>query len=170
MARPSGKSGFDSDGPDVSDAEVTSHADVSASTTTIYIARSVGITRRQSVADNRLRSISEFNFASAAAPPTQMPLSARRSVRYVQRRSWSCSGEFPGRGYQGAGEHHRILQDLDMTAVRHCRHCWGDCLGECLLGDTGMCIHGRNSRMTPRMRAQWLLRRKWWRRVFWGAR
>ena len=33
-----------------------------------------------------------------------------------------------------------------MAAVRHCRHCWGDCLGECLLGDTGMCIHGWNSR------------------------
>ena len=23
-----------------------------------------------------------------------------------------------------------------MTAVRHCRHCWGDCLGGCLLDDT----------------------------------
>ena len=29
-----------------------------------------------------------------------------------------------------------------MPAYRHCRHCWGNCDGECLLpGDTGACIH-----------------------------
>jgi hypothetical protein len=55
-----------------------------------------------------------------------------------------------------------------MTVVRHCRHCLGDCPGDCLLGDTGMCIHGRNSGKRARMRAQWLISRKWWRRVLWG--
>jgi len=64
-------------------------------------------------------------------------------------------------------EEHQGMKDLDMAAIRHCRHCWGDCLGGCLLGDTGMCIHGWNSRK-PRMRARWLLSRRWWRRVFWG--
>jgi hypothetical protein len=29
-----------------------------------------------------------------------------------------------------------------MSQARHCKHCWGDCLGTCLLpGDEGRCIH-----------------------------
>jgi hypothetical protein len=93
------------------------------------------------------------------------PAGKLRSAQFVVLQ-WRVSGK----GTKGGGGHHLILKDPDMTAVRHCRHCWGDCLGECLLGDTGMCIHGRNSRTAPRMRAQWLLSRKWWRRVFWGTR
>ncbi len=44
-----------------------------------------------------------------------------------------------------------------MTAVRHCRHCWGDCLGGCLLDDTGLCIHNENSRMMRQQRRRRLL-------------
>ena len=55
-----------------------------------------------------------------------------------------------------------------MAAVRHCRHCWGDCLGDCVLGDTGLCIHDWHRMATRRMQARWLLSRKWWQRVFWG--
>jgi hypothetical protein len=40
-----------------------------------------------------------------------------------------------------------------MTAVRHCQHCWGNCKGECLLDDTGLCVH----RVGP-LRAPWRLR------------
>lgn len=40
-----------------------------------------------------------------------------------------------------------------MLAYPHCRHCYGDCPGDCLLpGDTGMCIHGRLRRLPFR---QW---------------
>jgi hypothetical protein len=29
-----------------------------------------------------------------------------------------------------------------MPVYRHCKHCWGDCGGGCLLpGDAGACIH-----------------------------
>jgi hypothetical protein len=70
--------------------------------------------------------------------------------------------------YQSVCEYHRALRTGRMTAVRHCRHCLGDCLGDCLLGDTGMCIHGRNSGKRAPVRVQWLVSRKWWRRVLWG--
>ena len=58
-----------------------------------------------------------------------------------------------------------------MPDIRHCRHCWGDCHGECLLpGDLGLCIHKPNRRLTAR---EWMLvvpTRRFWRRVFWGDR
>jgi hypothetical protein len=68
-----------------------------------------------------------------------------------------------------------------MTAVRHCRHCWGDCPGDCLLGDAGMCIHNRDRKLGQaaavmvggtrgRMRARLLVNRGWWRRVLWGGK
>jgi hypothetical protein len=51
-----------------------------------------------------------------------------------------------------------------MPPPQHCRHCTGDCLGECLLpGDQGLCIH----RMAPRLSRQEKLRllrsRRFWR-------
>ena len=48
-----------------------------------------------------------------------------------------------------------------MPAVRHCRHCWGDCPGGCLLPDgSGACIH-RLARMSLRQRVQlWLALRR----------
>jgi hypothetical protein len=57
-----------------------------------------------------------------------------------------------------------------MTAVRHCRHCWGDCLGGCLLDDTGLCIHNENSRMMRQLRTRRLLNPMWLLRRFRGAR
>jgi hypothetical protein len=55
-----------------------------------------------------------------------------------------------------------------MSEIRHCRHCWGDCVGDCLLGESGRCVHGWNEKRLPRFRWQLLLTRGWWRRVFWG--
>lgn len=55
-----------------------------------------------------------------------------------------------------------------MPEVRHCRHCWGDCPGDCLVGESGICIHGWNGKRPP-FRWQLLLNRRWWRRVFWGT-
>jgi len=58
-----------------------------------------------------------------------------------------------------------------MTVVRHCRHCWGDCLGDCLLGDTGLCIHNVNARMIRQARARRrLLSPAWLRMLFRSAR
>jgi hypothetical protein len=58
-----------------------------------------------------------------------------------------------------------------MPAVRHCRHCWGDCDGTCLLpGDTGLCIHKTAPRRSFRERVVLLGYRRFWRRVFWGIR
>ncbi len=57
-----------------------------------------------------------------------------------------------------------------MTVVRHCRHCWGDCQGDCLLDDTGMCIHNVRARVMRPTRARRLLSRAWLRMLFRGAR
>lgn len=55
--------------------------------------------------------------------------------------------------------------------VRHCRHCWGDCRGECLIpGDLGLCIHKPSPRLSFRERMLLLGQRRFWRRVFWGVR
>lgn len=52
----------------------------------------------------------------------------------------------------------------------HCRHCYGgDCTGTCLVGDSGMCIHGGRPRMTWGMRLRLVTTRRWWHRVFWGT-
>jgi hypothetical protein len=47
-----------------------------------------------------------------------------------------------------------------MGEGRHCRLCWGNCPGDCLLpGDTGMCIHGRLHPLPLRQRVQlWFVR------------
>jgi GTPase SAR1 family protein len=55
-----------------------------------------------------------------------------------------------------------------MPAARHCRHCLGDCPGDCLFGDSGLCIHGWNTKRPRQFSWQMLLTRKWWHRVFWG--
>jgi len=61
----------------------------------------------------------------------------------------------------------RRARGAAMSEIRHCRHCTGDCLGECLLGEYGICIHGWNER--PRQFSwQLLLTRRFWHRVFWG--
>ena len=49
-----------------------------------------------------------------------------------------------------------------MPGYRHCRHCWGDCDGDCLLpGGSGGCIH-RGPRRS--LRQQFLLWLVWRRR------
>ena len=57
-----------------------------------------------------------------------------------------------------------------MPEIRHCRHCAGGCLGECLVGDSGICIHGWNEKRRRQFTWQLLLTRRWWHRVFWGVR
>jgi hypothetical protein len=57
-----------------------------------------------------------------------------------------------------------------MLQARHCRHCAGACPGDCLVGDSGLCIHGWNGKRPGQFGWQLLLTRKWWRRVFWGVR
>jgi hypothetical protein len=51
---------------------------------------------------------------------------------------------------------------------RHCRHCAGDCSGDCLLGD-GQCIHGWNEKRPGQFTWQTLLTRRLWDRVLWGV-
>ena len=56
-----------------------------------------------------------------------------------------------------------------MPAIRHCRHCLGDCSGTCLLpGDQGLCIHSPVPRMSGRDRLSLLRTRAFWRRVLFG--
>ena len=54
-----------------------------------------------------------------------------------------------------------------MPAVAHCRHCFGDCPGDCLLpGGGGLCIHTPVPKRTLGERLA-LLRARWSRsRVF----
>ena len=56
----------------------------------------------------------------------------------------------------------------ERRMARHCRHCAGDCPGDCLFGDSGRCIHGWNGKRPRQFTWQLLLTRKWWHRVFWG--
>jgi hypothetical protein len=56
-----------------------------------------------------------------------------------------------------------------MPERRHCRHCLGDCPGDCLIGDSARCIHGRNDKRQRQFSWQLILTRKWWHRVFWGV-
>jgi hypothetical protein len=51
---------------------------------------------------------------------------------------------------------------------RHCRHCLGNCPGDCLDGDSGWCIHGWNDERPRQFSWQLLLTCKWWHRFFWG--
>jgi hypothetical protein len=55
-----------------------------------------------------------------------------------------------------------------MPAARHCRHCLGDCPGDCLIGESGQCIHGWNAKRPRRFSWQQLMNRNWWHRVFRG--
>jgi hypothetical protein len=57
-----------------------------------------------------------------------------------------------------------------MREYRHCKHCLGDgCRGDCLIGDTGRCIHGWSGKHPRQFRLRYLVARGWWRQVFWGA-
>ena len=53
-----------------------------------------------------------------------------------------------------------------MPERRHCRHCLGDCPGDCLIGDSGRCIHGWNHKHSRQFSLQLVLTRKWWHRLF----
>ena len=56
-----------------------------------------------------------------------------------------------------------------MPAARHCRHCLGDCPGDCLIGISGRCIGGlERPSVRDRFARQQVLTRKWWHRVFSG--
>gem|GEM_PF-1553907 len=59
-----------------------------------------------------------------------------------------------------------------MPSARHCRHCFGDCPGDCLrpgyTADTGLCIHNPFPRRPWQERVRLLGSRRWWRRVFLG--
>jgi hypothetical protein len=53
----------------------------------------------------------------------------------------------------------------------HCKHCLGGgCPGDCLIGDTGRCIHGWNVKHPRRFAPRNVFIRGWWHRVFWGPR
>ena len=62
----------------------------------------------------------------------------------------------------------RDPEERRMPEIRHCRHCWGDCSGDCLVGASGRCIHGWNERPPRLLTWQVLRTRRWWHRVFWG--
>jgi hypothetical protein len=61
-------------------------------------------------------------------------------------------------------------QEGETPVVPHCRHCYGDCAGGCLLpGGTGLCIHKPVPTRTVSARLKLLRTRRFWRRVFWGV-
>jgi hypothetical protein len=56
-----------------------------------------------------------------------------------------------------------------MPVDRHCRHCAGNCPGDCLLpGDSGLCIHHPLPRLPLRVRLRLIGSRRFWRRLLWG--
>jgi hypothetical protein len=55
------------------------------------------------------------------------------------------------------------------SVTRHCRHCWGNCPGNCLVpGQPGACIHAP-AKLPLSTRVMLLGSRRFWRRVFWGV-
>jgi hypothetical protein len=58
-----------------------------------------------------------------------------------------------------------------MPLPRHCKHCLGDCPGDCLMpGDEGLCIHRPYRRLSVR---EWISLTRtptFWRLVFFGRR
>ena len=62
-----------------------------------------------------------------------------------------------------------IAEERYMPEARHCRHCLGDCPGDCLFGDSGLCIHGWNERPPRQFSWQMVLTRTWWHRFFRGV-
>jgi len=56
-----------------------------------------------------------------------------------------------------------------MPVVAHCRHCLGDCGGDCLLpGGGGLCIHKPVPKRTLGERLALLRTRRFWGRGFRG--
>jgi hypothetical protein len=56
-----------------------------------------------------------------------------------------------------------------MPADRHCRHCAGNCPGDCLLpGASGLCIHRPLPRLPLRTRLRLIGTRRFWRRLWLG--
>jgi hypothetical protein len=56
-----------------------------------------------------------------------------------------------------------------MVVVRHCRHCWGDCPGDCLVDDKGTCIHNVYPSMVKQKRPR-VLSPRWLRMLFRSVR
>ena len=57
----------------------------------------------------------------------------------------------------------------EARRARHCRHCLGNCPGDCLL-DNGVCIHGWHEKQSYGFTWRLLITRRWWRRMLWGDR
>ncbi|HEY1626450.1 MAG TPA: hypothetical protein VGG16_21915 [Streptosporangiaceae bacterium] len=57
---------------------------------------------------------------------------------------------------------------MPKASPRHCKHCLGDCPGDCLNGNTGRCLHGWNGPHRRRFNPRYLMARGWWRQLLWG--
>jgi hypothetical protein len=58
-----------------------------------------------------------------------------------------------------------------MPYAGHCRHCYGDCPGTCLLpGGGGLCIHQPVPKLTVGQRLTLMRTRGFWHRVLRGTR
>jgi hypothetical protein len=62
----------------------------------------------------------------------------------------------------------RSLPGSQMSPTRHCKHCWGDCPGDCLLpGVEGRCIHKTSSGPPLRDWPRVMITRRFWRWFLW---
>jgi hypothetical protein len=54
--------------------------------------------------------------------------------------------------------------------TRHCRHCWGNCAGNCMLPGLDVCIHDvhRGPRLPLSARLRAVRGRRFWRRLLFG--
>jgi hypothetical protein len=57
-----------------------------------------------------------------------------------------------------------------MPGAGHCRHCYGDCPGTCLLPGGGLCIHKPAPKLTVGQRLVLMRTRRFWHRVLRGTR
>jgi len=61
---------------------------------------------------------------------------------------------------------------MSGSPPRHCRHCWGNCAGGCLLPGLDVCIHDvhRGPRLPARERLRVIGTARFWRRLLYGIR
>jgi hypothetical protein len=57
---------------------------------------------------------------------------------------------------------------MSALPTRHCRHCWGDCGGRCLVPGLDGCIH-QIPKLPLRARLRATRTRRFWRRVLFGV-
>ena len=104
------------------------------------------------VADSGNNRIAEFGSAPGSGAPAAPAAPSSPSIPLIVGEcllalalvglGWLLARRRPQAGPNALSGRTSSGNTASMPAIGHCRHCWGDCPGDCLLpGDEGRCIH-----------------------------